>query len=146
MRRREERRAHGGPEKVKRQYDGGKLTVRERVTSCGPGLLHETGPRGRRTVRRERRMAEFTPANLISAGGASRPPVAVTARFHRARRANDGGIKSKLLAVERMACDLRLPCALVMARAVRLSEEPGTAGSLANDEGFSGNGDETVGE
>ena len=34
----------GGPDKVKRQHDGGKLTVRERVDRLlDPGSFHEIG-------------------------------------------------------------------------------------------------------
>ena len=34
----------GGPDKVKRQHDGGKLTVRERIDALlDPGSFHEIG-------------------------------------------------------------------------------------------------------
>ncbi|MCG6953986.1 MAG: methylmalonyl-CoA carboxyltransferase, partial [Betaproteobacteria bacterium] len=34
----------GGPDKVKRQHDGGKLTVRERIDRLlDPGSFHEVG-------------------------------------------------------------------------------------------------------
>jgi acetyl-CoA carboxylase carboxyltransferase component len=37
-------RAMGGPEKIKRQHDGGKLTVRERVEGLlDTGSFHEIG-------------------------------------------------------------------------------------------------------
>ena len=37
-------RAMGGPDKIKRQHDGGKLTVRERVEGLlDPGSFHEIG-------------------------------------------------------------------------------------------------------
>ena len=45
LRRREElAKRMGGPDKVKRQHDGGKLTVRERVDRLlDPGSFHEIG-------------------------------------------------------------------------------------------------------
>ena len=34
----------GGPERVKRQHDGGRYTIRERLTKlCDPGSFHEIG-------------------------------------------------------------------------------------------------------
>src|SRR3989454_7787458 len=34
----------GGPERVKRQHDGGRFTIRERLTKlCDPGSFHEIG-------------------------------------------------------------------------------------------------------
>ena len=36
--------AMGGPDKVKRQHDGGRLTVRERIAKLiDPGSFHEVG-------------------------------------------------------------------------------------------------------
>src|SRR5215470_2776446 len=45
LRRREElARRMGGPDKIKRQHDGGKLTVRERIERLlDPGSFHEVG-------------------------------------------------------------------------------------------------------
>ena len=45
LRRREEMaRRMGGPDKIKRQHDGGKLTVRERIERLlDPGSFHEIG-------------------------------------------------------------------------------------------------------
>ncbi len=72
-------------------------------------------------------LADFTPANLIfGRGRIGGRPVAVTGDDFTVRGgANDGGIKNKLLAVERMACDLRLPL-------VRLVDGTGGGGSVKN--------------
>jgi acetyl-CoA carboxylase carboxyltransferase component len=123
----------GGPDKVKRQHDGGKLTVRERVERLlDPGSFHEIG--GLAGVAkyhagglRDGELAEFTPANLvIGRGRIAGRPVAITGDDFTVRGgANDGGIKHKLLSVERMACDLRLPL-------VRLVDGTGGGGSVKN--------------
>jgi len=119
----------GGPEKVKRQHDGGKLTVRERVERLlDPGSFHEIGAlAGWAKYGADGELADFTPANLVfGRGRIAGRPVAVTGDDFTVRGgANDGGIKNKLLAVERMACDLRLPL-------VRLVDGTGGGGSVKN--------------
>jgi len=134
LRRREElARRMGGPDKVKRQHDGGKLTVRERVDRLlDPGSFHEIGglagvAQYHEGGMRDGELAGFTPANLvIGRGRIAGRPVAVTGDDFTVRGgANDGGIKNKLLSVERMACDLRLPL-------VRLVDGTGGGGSVKN--------------
>jgi len=130
LRRREElARRMGGPDKVKRQHDGGKLTVRERVERLlDAGSFHEIGGlAGVAQYGADGELAEFTPANLIfGRGRIGGRPVAITGDDFTVRGgANDGGIKNKLLAVERMACDLRLPL-------VRLVDGTGGGGSVKN--------------
>ena len=119
----------GGPEKVKRQHDGGKLTVRERVDRLlDPGSFHEIGGlAGWATYGADGALADFTPANLVfGRGRIGGRTIAVTGDDFTVRGgANDGGIKQKLLAVERMACDLRLPL-------VRLVDGTGGGGSVKN--------------
>ena len=119
----------GGPDKVKRQHDGGKLTVRERVDRLlDPGSFHEIGGlAGVAQYGADGELADFTPANLVMGRGRiGGRPVAVTGDDFTVRGgANDGGIKNKLLAVERMACDLRLPL-------VRLVDGTGGGGSVKN--------------
>ncbi|HEY6967435.1 MAG TPA: carboxyl transferase domain-containing protein, partial [Burkholderiales bacterium] len=119
----------GGPEKVKRQHDGGKLTVRERVARLlDQDSFHEIGGlAGWAKYGENGELADFTPANLIfGRGRIGGRPVAVTGDDFTVRGgANDGGIKNKLLAVERMACDLRLPL-------VRLVDGTGGGGSVKN--------------
>jgi acetyl-CoA carboxylase carboxyltransferase component len=119
----------GGPEKVKRQHDGGKLTVRERIERLlDPGSFHEIGTlSGVAQYGADGELAEFTPANLVNGRGLiDGRPVAVTGDDFTVRGgANDAGIKEKLIAIERMAADLRLPI-------VRLVDGTGGGGSVKN--------------
>ena len=119
----------GGPDKVKRQHDGGKLTVRERIERLlDPGSFHEIGAlSGVAQYGTNGELADFTPANLvIGRGRISGRPVAVTGDDFTVRGgANDAGINEKLLGVERMATDLRLPI-------VRLVDGTGGGGSVKN--------------
>jgi len=130
LRRREElARRMGGPDKVKRQHDGGKLTVRERVERLlDAGSFHEIGGlAGVAQYGADGELADLRPANLIfGRGRIAGRPVAVTGDDFTVRGgANDGGIKDKWLAVERMAADLRLPL-------VRLVDGTGGGGSVKN--------------
>jgi acetyl-CoA carboxylase carboxyltransferase component len=119
----------GGPDKVKRQHDGGKLTVRERIERLlDPESFHEIGAlSGVAQYDANGEIADFTPTNLVNGRGRiGGRPVAVTGDDFTVRGgANDGGIKEKLLAVERMAADLRLPI-------VRLVDGTGGGGSVKN--------------
>ncbi|MBI1943407.1 MAG: methylmalonyl-CoA carboxyltransferase [Betaproteobacteria bacterium] len=119
----------GGPQKVKRQHDGGKLTVRERIERLlDAGSFHEVGAlAGVAKYGADGALADFTPANLvIGRGRIEGRPVAVAGDDFTVRGgANDGGIREKLLAVERMAADLRLPL-------VRLVDGTGGGGSVKN--------------
>jgi acetyl-CoA carboxylase carboxyltransferase component len=130
LRRREElAKRMGGPDKVKRQHDGGKLTVRERVERLlDKDSFHEIGGlAGVAQYGPDGELADFTPANLVMGRGRiGGRPVAITGDDFTVRGgANDGGIKNKLLAVERLACDLRLPL-------VRLVDGTGGGGSVKN--------------
>jgi acetyl-CoA carboxylase carboxyltransferase component len=120
----------GGPDKVRRQHDGGKLTVRERIDRLlDAGSFHEIG-----ALTGVARYAEdgatieaFTPANLVTGRGRidGRPVVVAGDDFTVRGGANDAGIKGKLLQCERMARDLRLPM-------VRLVDGTGGGGSVKN--------------
>ena len=120
----------GGPDKVKRQHDGGKLTVRERVDRLlDPGSFHEIGGLAGVAQYDARRRPGGVHARQPG-HGARRASTAGRWRstgddFTVRGGANDGGIKNKLLAVERMACDLRLPL-------VRLVDGTGGGGSVKN--------------
>src|SRR5258706_10824570 len=123
----------GGPDKVKRQHDGGKLTVRERVARLlDADSFHEIGGLAgvghyQEGGLRDGELADFPPANLVMGRGriAGRP-VAITGDDFTVRGgANEGGIKNKLLGVGRMAGALRLPL-------VRLVDGTGGGGSVKN--------------
>jgi acetyl-CoA carboxylase carboxyltransferase component len=119
----------GGPEKVKRQHDGGKLTVRERIERLlDYGSFHEIGAlAGVARYGEDGALAEFTPANLVVGRGRidGRAVVVAGDDFTVRGGANDAGIKEKLMLSERMACDLRLPL-------VRLVDGTGGGGSVKN--------------
>src|SRR5262252_9323218 len=63
--------AMGGPDKVKRQRDGGKLTVRERIDKLlDPGSFHEVGAiAGKAGYDRAGTLEEFMPANFVVGRG-----------------------------------------------------------------------------
>src|ERR1700753_4016928 len=72
LRRREEMaRRMGGPDKVKRQHDGGKLTVRERIDLLlDPGSFHEIGAiAGKATYNDAGELVELLPANFVMGRG-----------------------------------------------------------------------------
>jgi len=119
----------GGPDKVKRQHDGGKLTVRERIERLlDPGSFHEVGAlTGVARYAEDGEIAEFTPANLVTGRGLvdERPVIVAGDDFTVRGGANDAGIKAKLMLVERMARDLRRPL-------IRLVDGTGGGGSVKN--------------
>jgi len=120
----------GGPDKVKRQHDGGKLTVRERIERLlDAGSFHEIGALTgvARYAEDGTTIDEFTPANLITGRGRvdGRPVVVEGDDFTVRGGANDAGIRGKLLQTERMARDLRLPM-------IRLVDGTGGGGSVKN--------------
>ncbi|MEW6690071.1 MAG: carboxyl transferase domain-containing protein [Pseudomonadota bacterium] len=119
----------GGPEKVARQHAGGKLTVRERIERLlDSGSFHEIGAlSGVARYGEQGELADFRPANLVIGRGriAGRAVAVAGDDFTVRGGANDGGIRGKLLAIERMACDLRLPL-------VRLVDGTGGGGSVKN--------------
>ena len=119
----------GGPDKVARQHAGGKLTVRERIDGLlDAGSFQEIGAlSGAARYDAQGELAEFTPANLvIGRGRIDGRAIAVAGDDFTVRGgANDAGIREKLLLVERMAADLRLPL-------VRLVDGTGGGGSVKN--------------
>ena len=121
----------GGPEKIKRQHDGGKLTVRERIEALlDPGSFHEVGTlAGRAQYDENGELIAFTPANFVLGRGEiqGRRVVIAGDDFTVRGGANDGAIKAKLLTSELMAGDLRLPL-------VRLVDGTGGGGSVKNIE------------
>lgn len=123
--------AMGGAEKVARHKGQGKLTVRERVDALvDPGSFHEIGSiAGKASYNAEGELSAFIPANLVI--GRARlegRPVAVAGDDFTVRGgAADAAIRGKLVTIERMALDLRIPL-------VRLVDGTGGGGSVKSIE------------
>ena len=128
LRRREALARHmGGADKVKRQRDGGKLTVRERIDLLlDPGSFHEIGAlAGRAKYGADGEMQSFQPANFVFGRGRieGRPVVIGGDDFTVRGGAADASIRGKQVQSEQMANDLRLPL-------VRLIDGTGGGGSV----------------
>lgn len=128
LRRREElARGMGGPDKIKRQRDAGRLTIRERIEALlDAGSFHEIGAiSGRATYDEHGKLLDLAPANTIIGRGAidGRPVVLSGDDFTVRGGAADAAIHAKQVAAEQMANELRLPI-------VRLIEGTGGGGSV----------------
>src|SRR6185312_141979 len=57
----------GGPERVKRQHDGGRLTIRERIDRLvDAGSFHELGKiAGKATYDGHNNLVDLTPSNFV---------------------------------------------------------------------------------
>src|SRR3954465_8244514 len=117
----------GGPEKVKRQHDGGKLTVRERIDLLlDPGSFHEIGAlAGRAQYGADGELQSFQPANFVFGRGRieGRPVVVGGDDFTVRGGAADASIRGKQVQSEQMANELRIPL-------VRLIAGTGGGGSV----------------
>ncbi len=117
----------GGPDKVRRQHDGGRLTVRERIDQLlDPGSFHEVGAlAGRAEYDADGALGGFTPANCIFGRGLvdGRPVVVVGDDFTVRGGSADATIKEKPIMAEQMAQELRLPI-------IRVIEGSGGGGSV----------------
>jgi acetyl-CoA carboxylase carboxyltransferase component len=117
----------GGPERVKRQHDGGRLTIRERIDRLvDAGSFHEIGKIAGRAVYDEKNdLAAFTPSNFVFGRGKidGRPVVVGGDDFTVRGGSADATIRGKHNTCERMAHDLRLPL-------IRLVEGSGGGGSV----------------
>jgi len=117
----------GGPDKVKRQHDGGKLTVRERIEQLlDPSSFHEIGTlAGRAQYGEDGELQSFQPANFVfGRGRIGGRPVAVGGDDFTVRGgAADASIRGKQVQSEQMANELRLPL-------VRLVDGTGGGGSV----------------
>jgi len=120
-------RAMGGPEKVKRQHEGGRLTVRERIERLvDRGSFHEVGAiAGRAEYDAKGDLVAFTPANCVMGRARldGRPVVVVGDDFTVRGGSADATIREKPIMAERMAAELRLPI-------IRLIEGSGGGGSV----------------
>jgi acetyl-CoA carboxylase carboxyltransferase component len=122
--------AMGGEEKVARQHDAGKLTVRERIDALvDPGSFHEVGALTGRAEYDEGQLAGFTPANFVMGRARieGRPVVVGGDDFTVRGGAADASIFQKQVHAEQMANELRLPI-------VRLVDGSGGGGSVKSIE------------
>ena len=121
----------GGPEKVALHRANGKLTVRERIDRLlDQESFREIGSiAGKASYDAAGALTSFSPANLVMGRGrlGGRPVIVSGDDFTVRGGANDGAVKEKLVTVENMAHDLRLPL-------VRLIDGTGGGGSVKNIE------------
>src|SRR5467141_2418877 len=117
----------GGAERVKRQHDGGRMTIRERIAKLvDPGSFHEVGKiAGKATYDAANELETFTPSNFVfgRARVDGRPVVVGGDDFTVRGGSADATIKEKHLQCEQMANELRLPL-------IRLVEGSGGGGSV----------------
>jgi len=117
----------GGADKVKRQHDGGRLTVRERIDQLlDDGSFHEIGAlSGIGEYDDSGAISAVTPANCVFGRGRidGRPVVVVGDDFTVRGGSADASISNKPLMAEDMAADFRLPI-------VRIIEGSGGGGSV----------------
>jgi acetyl-CoA carboxylase carboxyltransferase component len=123
LRRREQQsRGMGGPDKIRRQHDAGRLTVRERIDELlDPESFREIGALAGRSLP----SGEFQPANFVFGRGRldGRPMVVAGDDFTVRGGASDASIREKQIMAEQLAHELQLPL-------VRLVEGTGGGGSI----------------
>jgi acetyl-CoA carboxylase carboxyltransferase component len=117
----------GGPEKIARQHDAGRLTVRERIALLlDEGSFREVGGlAGKASYDETGELADFTPANFVTGTGRldGRKVVVGGDDFTVRGGAADAAIAGKQIFAEQLAHELRLPI-------VRLVEGTGGGGSV----------------
>ena len=117
----------GGPDKVKRQHDGGRLTVRERVVGIAdPGSFHEIGAiAGKAEYDANNDLVKLTPSNCVfgRAKVNGKPAVICGDDFTVRGGSADATIKAKPHLAETMANELRIPL-------IRVIEGSGGGGSV----------------
>jgi acetyl-CoA carboxylase carboxyltransferase component len=117
----------GGADKVRRQHEGGRLTVRERIERLvDAGSLHEVGAiAGKAEYDADGNLETLTPANCVMGraklGG--QPVVVLGDDFTVRGGSADATIPMKPILAERMANELRLPI-------IRIIEGSGGGGSV----------------
>ncbi|CAM3841744.1 acyl-CoA carboxylase subunit beta [Bordetella tumulicola] len=121
----------GGPEKIKRQHDGGKLTVRERVSRLvdEQSFVEVGGLAGSGEYDENGRLKHVVPSNVVMGRATlgEKPVVIIGDDFTVRGGANDGAVGDKMIFAEQMAFDLRIPL-------VRLIDGTGGGGSVRNIE------------
>ena len=119
--------AMGGADKVKRQHDAGRLTVRERIQRLlDDGSFHEVGAlSGAGDYDEHGALKNVTPANCVFGRGRidGQPVVVVGDDFTVRGGSADASIAEKPLMAEDMAAEFRLPI-------VRVIEGSGGGGSV----------------
>ena len=117
----------GGADKVKRQHEGGRLTVRERVDALvDSGSFHEIGGiAGKASYDAAGNLTGLVPANCIFGRAAidGRPVMVCGDDFTVRGGSADATIKEKTVMAEQMANEFRLPI-------VRIIEGSGGGGSV----------------
>ncbi|MFT5173824.1 MAG: acetyl-CoA carboxylase carboxyltransferase component [Gammaproteobacteria bacterium] len=117
----------GGPERVKRQHDGGRLTIRERIQLLADeGSFHERGKiAGMAQYDEQNNLTKLTPSNFVFGKATlnGRPVIIAGDDFTVRGGSADATIKEKHSQSEQMANALRLPM-------VRLIEGSGGGGSV----------------
>ena len=117
----------GGADKVKRQHDGGRLTVRERIDAVlDAGSFHEVGGiAGKASYDDAGNLTALQPANCVFGRGRvdGRPVVVCGDDFTVRGGSADATIKEKTVMAEQMANEFRLPM-------IRIIEGSGGGGSV----------------
>ena len=117
----------GGPDKVRRQHEAGRLTVRERLAALlDDGSFDEIGTlAGTAVYDSAGEMADFRPANFVTGTGRinGRKVVVGADDFTIRGGAADAAIAGKQVYAEQLASQMRLPL-------VRLVEGTGGGGSV----------------
>jgi acetyl-CoA carboxylase carboxyltransferase component len=117
----------GGPERVRRQHAGGRLTIRERIGRLvDADSFHEVGKiAGKASYDADNNLVHLTPSNFVfgRARVDGRPVVVGGDDFTVRGGSADATIKDKHLMCEQMAHELRLPL-------IRLVEGSGGGGSV----------------
>ena len=119
----------GGPEKLKRQKDGGKLNVRERIAGLvDKGSFREVGKLGGvGQYDAKGNLTSFLPANILFGRARidGRPIVVQADDFTVRGGAADASLHGKLIQSEKLANEYRMPL-------VRLIEGTGGGGSVTS--------------
>ena len=117
----------GGADKVKRQHDSGRLTIRERIDRLvDANSFHEVGEiAGSAEYDADGELTQLTPANCVFGRGRidGRPVVVVGDDFTVRGGSADASLPQKPLMAENMAADFRLPI-------IRVIEGSGGGGSV----------------